>query len=285
MYNDFSVVICTYNRRLYIKKCLEKILQNNLLPKKIIIVDQNNDNLTIEIAKKALLNKNYNNFLIIKNLKKGLTVSKNIALKYVNQKYVFFLDDDIVINNFFFNNILQSMITTNANAIAGVVVNKKKTKLNIFFHHLFNYGPYRDNRSIFNNYKKILLKNLYLVPVYQIPGGATCFKRDVFKHVKFDEKKITHNYEDVDFCLRVKKKFKNAKFFLNLKSVAVDRIENKRKADIKKRLLAMFFLYQKNKSFYFLLIYILSFLGIFSVIFFTKLPKLISERKFKYLLI
>jgi glycosyltransferase involved in cell wall biosynthesis len=285
MYNDFSVVICTYNRRLYIKKCLEKILQNNLLPKKIIIVDQNNDNLTIEIAKKVLLNKNYNNFLIIKNLKKGLTVSKNIALKYINQKYVFFLDDDIVINNFFFYNILQSMITTNANAIAGVVVNKKKTKLNIFFHHLFNHGPYRDNRSIFNNYKKILLKNIYLVQVYQTPGGATCFKKDIFKHVKFDEKKITHNYEDVDFCIRVKKKFKNAKFFLNLKSIAVDRIENKKKTDVKKRLLAMFFLYQKNKSLYFLLIFILSFLGIFSGIFFTKLPKFISERKFKYLLI
>ena len=41
MYNNFSVVICTYNRRLYIEKCLEKILQNNILPKKIIIVDTN----------------------------------------------------------------------------------------------------------------------------------------------------------------------------------------------------------------------------------------------------
>ena len=234
MYNDFSVVICTYNRRLYIKKCIEKILQNNLLPKKIIIVDQNNDNLTYDIAKKALLNKNYNNFIIIKNLKKGLTLSKNIALKYINQKYVFFLDDDIVINNFFFYNILKSMITTNAKAIAGVVVSKKKTKLNIFFHHLFNYGPYRDNRYIFNNYKKMLLKNIHLVPVYQTPGGATCFKRDIFKYLKFDEKKITHNYEDVDFCIRVKKEFKNVNFFLNLKSVAVDRIENNKKEDVKK---------------------------------------------------
>jgi GT2 family glycosyltransferase len=279
MYNDFSVVICTYKRKLYIKKCIEKILQNNLLPKKIIIVDQNNDNLTFEIAKKALLNKNYNNFIIIKNLKKGLTLSKNIALKYINQKYVFFLDDDIVINNFFFSNILKSMITTNANAIAGVVVSKKKTKLNIFFHHLFNYGPYRDNRYIFNNYKKMLLKNIHLVPVYQTPGGATCFKRDIFKYVKFDEKKITHNYEDVDFCIRVKKEFKNVNFFLNLKSVAVDRIENNKKEDVNKRLLAMFFLYQKNKSFYFLLIFILSFLGVFSGIFFTKLSKFISEKK------
>ena len=273
MFNNFSVVICTYNRRLYIKKCLEKILQNNILPRKIIIVDQNNNNLTAEIVKKVLFNKKYKNFLIIKNLKKGLTLSKNIALKYINQKYVFFLDDDILINNLYFYNILKTMITTDAKAIAGVVVNKKKTKFNIFFHHLFNYGPYRDNRYIFNNYRKILLKNTYLVPVYQTPGGATCFKRDLFKYIKFDEKKITHNYEDVDFCIRLKKKFKNAKFFLNLKAVAIDRIEKNKKENLKKRLLAMFFLYQKNKSMYFLIILILSYLGVFGGIFFTKLLK------------
>ena len=57
MYNNFSVVICTYNRRLYIEKCLEKILQNNILPKKIIIVDQNNDYLTSQIAKTILKKK------------------------------------------------------------------------------------------------------------------------------------------------------------------------------------------------------------------------------------
>ena len=37
--NNFTVVICTYNMPNKIKKCLEKILENSLSPKKIIIVD------------------------------------------------------------------------------------------------------------------------------------------------------------------------------------------------------------------------------------------------------
>jgi|688.fasta_scaffold205875_2 glycosyltransferase involved in cell wall biosynthesis len=275
MYNNFSVVICTYNRRLYIEKCLEKILQSNILPKKIIIVDQNNDYLTSQIAKKILKKKNYYNFLIIKNLKKGLTFSKNIALKFIDHKYVFFIDDDVLINKSFFYSILESMKITNATAISGVIANCKKTKLNIFLHHLFNYGPYRDNRYIFNNFKKMLLNNNYLVPTYQVPGGITCFKKDIFKYVKFDEKIITHNYEDVDFCIRVKKKIKNTQFFLNLKALAEDRIENYKKENIKKKLQAMFLLFKKNKSFYFFIIFIISFLAkIFFAYIFKKLQKI-----------
>ena len=273
MYNNFSVVICTYNRRLYIEKCLEKILQNNILPKKIIIVDQNNDYLTSQIAKTILKKKNYYNFLIIKNLKKGLTISKNIALKYIDCKYVFFIDDDVLINKSFFYSILESMKITNATAISGVIANCKKTKLNIFLHHLFNYGPYRDNRYIFNNFKKMLLNNNYLVPTYQVPGGITCYKNDIFKYVKFDEKIITHNYEDVDFCIRVKKKIKNTKFFLNLKALAEDRIENNKKENIKKKLQAMFLLFKKNKSIYFFIIFTISFLAKSFFLHFQKTSK------------
>ena len=50
MHKNFSVVICTYNRKYLIKNCLEKILQNTILPKKIIIVDQNYDNVSVYYA-------------------------------------------------------------------------------------------------------------------------------------------------------------------------------------------------------------------------------------------
>ena len=46
MLKNFSVVICTYSRKDFIKNCLEKILNNSVLPKKIIIVDQNHDSVT-----------------------------------------------------------------------------------------------------------------------------------------------------------------------------------------------------------------------------------------------
>jgi hypothetical protein len=49
---------------------LEKILQNTVLPKKIIIVDQNYDNVSINYAIHTLNKYFYKNYIIIKNLKK-----------------------------------------------------------------------------------------------------------------------------------------------------------------------------------------------------------------------
>jgi glycosyltransferase involved in cell wall biosynthesis len=106
MFKNFSVVICTYNRRYFIGNCLEKILQNTVIPKKIIIVDQNYDNVSVNYAIHTLKKYLYKNYIIIKNIKKiGLTTSKNIALKYTKEKYIFFIDDDISLNKFFFINI------------------------------------------------------------------------------------------------------------------------------------------------------------------------------------
>ena len=46
--SNFTVVICTYKRHNLIKKCLAHILQNSILPKKVVIVDQNYNSLTIQ---------------------------------------------------------------------------------------------------------------------------------------------------------------------------------------------------------------------------------------------
>ena len=40
---NFTVVICTYKRHYLIQNCLENILDNSIIPDKIIIIDQNYD--------------------------------------------------------------------------------------------------------------------------------------------------------------------------------------------------------------------------------------------------
>ena len=37
---NFTVVICTYKRHYLIQNCLENILDNSIIPDKIIIIDQ-----------------------------------------------------------------------------------------------------------------------------------------------------------------------------------------------------------------------------------------------------
>jgi GT2 family glycosyltransferase len=263
MLKNFSVVICTYNRKDFIKNCLEKILNNSVLPKKIIIVDQNHDSVTEHYAMQTFTKYLYKNYIIIKNIKKiGLTVSKNIALNYVKEKYVFFIDDDISISRHFFINILISMKTTRAIGISGVISNQNKSFLNIMAHLIFNHGVFRDNRYYFNNYKKLKDK-FFLKKINQVPGGITCFASSIFKYIKFDEKLITHNYEDVDFCIRLKKIFYPSKFYLNFKSEANDELQKKKKENLKKRISFMYLLYKKHKSTIYLSVFLLSFLGVF----------------------
>ncbi len=260
MLKNFSVVICTYNRKYLIKKCLEKILQNTILPKKIIIVDQNYDNVSINYAICTLNKYFYKNYIIIKNIKKkGLTISKNIALKYVKEKYVFFIDDDISVNKFFFINILKSIEISKATGISGVISNQKKSLLNIIVHFFFNHGPFFDNRYYFNYYQKLRNK-IILKKIKQVPGGITCFPSSIFKHIKFDEKLITHDYEDVDFCLRLKKLFSRPTFYLNFKAEAKDELQKKQKHNLKKRISAMYLLTKKHSSAHFYLVFLLSFL-------------------------
>jgi GT2 family glycosyltransferase len=263
MFKNFSVVICTYNRRYFIANCLEKILQNTVIPKKIIIVDQNYDNVSVNYAIHTLKKYLYKNYIIIKNIKKiGLTTSKNIALKYTKEKYIFFIDDDISLNKFFFINILKSMQKSRATGISGVISNQKKSFLNIAINFFFNYGPFLDNRYYFNYYKKFKNK-IILKRIQQVPGGITCFPSSIFKYIKFDEKLITHNYEDVDFCIRLKKKFNNPKFYLNFKAEAKDELQKIQKHNLKKRISAMYLLSKKHSSAYFYLFFLLSFLFVF----------------------
>ena len=125
--NFFTLVICSYKRETLIKKCLTNVLKNTLKPKKIIIIDQNDNDKTNKISKQLFLKFKYSKFKIIKNIKNiGLTKSKNISLNYINTKYVVFLDDDIMTHKNFFKNLVDLIYIKKANGVCGVITNLKK---------------------------------------------------------------------------------------------------------------------------------------------------------------
>ena len=261
--NNFSVVICTYNRPNKIKNCLKNILENSLIPKKIIIVDQNQDKKTENISKLILKKYNFKKFKLIKNLKNiGLTKSKNLSLKFVMTKYVFFIDDDIILKNNFFKNIIKVISNKKAHGVCGVLTNYRNEKINNFFYNLMNHGAFKDNRYYFQNYKKFIKNKIFYKKINSLPGGITCFDTSIFRKVKFDEKYITHNYEDVDFCLRFKKKFPEYKFYISLNSFSYDILDKSKKENLILRIKFMYLLFLKNKNIYFFFIFLLSFFGL-----------------------
>lgn len=260
--NEFTVVICTYNRHKIIDKCLMKILQNSILPKKIIVVDQNNNSLTTQKIKKIFNNYNYKNFIILKNiLQRGLTKSKNISLKYCNTKYIFFIDDDIFLEKYYFYKNLDLIFKKKALGVCGIISNYKNNWIKNFIYYLFNFNIFRDNRYYFINHLNLKKINYYS-KIFQLPGGITCFDTKIFQKILFDEKYLTHNYEDVEFNLRIKKNFDQPNLYIHLNARAVDGLEKSVKENLFSRIYFMRLLYLRNKKLKLLIYFNLSLFGI-----------------------
>jgi GT2 family glycosyltransferase len=289
MLNNFDVVICTIKRHFVLTKCVESILKNNILPNRLIIVDQNHDNLSILSIKKIFSIYNFKNYLILKNIsKKSLTASKNIALKYIKSKYVFFLDDDISVDKYFFFNSLAIMLKKNCTGVCGTILNYQNNPLKNFFYNIFNYFEFKDNRVYFNNDKNKKFKS-DSKKIYHLPGGITCFKSSIFKKISFDQNLIIHNYEDVDFNYRLKNKTKNYEVYISFNSYAFDLVKKNIKENQSKRFFYMRLLYLKHKNIKFFIIYYLSFFGLFlssliklDLIFIKNIFKILDLAKKKF---
>jgi GT2 family glycosyltransferase len=275
---NFTVVICTYKRYYLIEDCLKNILNNSISPNKIIIIDQNYDYSTFNKAINIFKSNGFENYLIIRNLmQKGLTKSKNISLKYIDTKYVFFIDDDIILERKYFIKNLELIFKKKAHAVSGIISNYKNNPLKDLIYYIFNLNIFRDNRYYFINHLKLKKKSSY--QTFQVPGGITCYDKKIFKKISFDDKYIIHNYEDVEFNIRLKKNFKKPRLFININSLAFDKLSKNTKENFNSRLYFMTLLYLKNKNYKNLTFFILSLIGfLISNIFSNKIRYFINIR-------
>lgn len=96
-----TIIICSYNNSLYLKKCLSSVFNQSISFDKfdVILIDDKSNDRSLEIANNY---KNKKNFKIIKNRKNiGLVKSCNKAIKYSKTDFIVRVDsDDYVSFNF-----------------------------------------------------------------------------------------------------------------------------------------------------------------------------------------
>ncbi len=91
-----SIIVCTYNREIYLPKMLQSILDQNCSPNKfeVILVNNNSRDNTEQICK-AYQEKNKEiNFNYYLEEKQGLSYARNRGLKEASGNYYVFVDDD-----------------------------------------------------------------------------------------------------------------------------------------------------------------------------------------------
>lgn len=97
-----SVIILVHNNEKTIKKCLESIFANKILPYEIIIVD----NLSTDNSISIIQSFSYEHFKIIHSKKNHIGYARNIGLKYARGNYVMFIDADDYVDVHLFETLL-----------------------------------------------------------------------------------------------------------------------------------------------------------------------------------
>ncbi len=176
---NLTFIVVTFNSRKVINDCL------NSLPKdfhKLIIENSSDDKLKKE------LEQNYDNTKVILSSNIGMGAGNNLGIIKSNTQYVYILNPDVVLKQDTLLNINDSISELKDFAIL---------------------SPVSDNLS-YPNYKatkkKGLDKNTLIENVEEIDGYSMIINKNYFSDNIFFDEKFFMYLENVDLCLRVKKK-------------------------------------------------------------------------------
>ena len=228
----FTLIICTYHRAEPLLTLLNSIVDQELYPNQILIIDGSIDDKTRRKLKEHSF-KNLEYFKVGEN-NRGLTKQRNFGIERVDtsSEVVCFLDDDIVLTPTYFKNLLETYQTSpDALAVGGYIKNEvewKKDKEVIKFDD-FEYDGF--TRKLGSRH--LLRTKLGLQPdvppgympkfsngyaigflpptgksykVESFMGGVASYRKDLFNKIKFSSYFEGYGlYEDMDFCLRASK--------------------------------------------------------------------------------
>jgi len=103
-----SIIVPMYNVELYIGRCLDSLLKQDIENYEIIVINDGSTDQSVNIVREY--QKKSNKIKILEQNNQGQSVARNKGLEEANGKYVFFVDsDDYVVENSL-HNILNKII-------------------------------------------------------------------------------------------------------------------------------------------------------------------------------
>ncbi len=211
-----SIIIVSYNTKEVIRNCLSSIYKNpSEQPLEIIVVDNN----SLDGSQDAIAQQ-FPGVILIRNSENvGFARANNQGIKISKGKYILILNPDTVI----FQEALDRMIAfMEQNPDVGATTPKiwldeRKTLQSCILHpftienYIFAYSPL--GRAFLHNWvlKKLWKKDIEIwfskdpLEVDCIAGTCIMVRREVLKTVGLLDENFFMFFEDVDWCLRIKK--------------------------------------------------------------------------------
>jgi glycosyltransferase involved in cell wall biosynthesis len=91
---EISVVIPLYNKQEYIKRCMSSVLNQEVLPGEIIVIDDGSTDLSVNIVKQFLDGYYDTNIVLLRQKNKGVSSARNCGIRIAKNSYIAFLDAD-----------------------------------------------------------------------------------------------------------------------------------------------------------------------------------------------
>ena len=197
---NLTFIVVTYNSKKVIYDCL------NSIPKDFqkLIIENSSDH---ELKKE--LEQNYDNTRVILSKNIGMGAGNNLGIIRSNTQYVYILNPDVVLKKDTISNINNSIYKLDDFAILSPVSDN------------LSYPNYKTNK------KNDLDEKNFIENVEIIDGYSMIINKNYFSDNNFFDENFFMYLENVDLCLRVKKKdgkifiIKNSKIH-HLGSQAVD---------------------------------------------------------------
>lgn len=231
---NFSLIICTYNRRKAIEILMNSIVHQSLYPNQIVIVDGSlNDATKIYFETENVQNLDY---YLVDASTRGLTKQRNFGISKVNDtsEIICFLDDDTILDTTYFSEIIQTYQKfPDAYGVGGYITNEVKWEQNLVdfkgSDKFFTYDGFHrieDKRFVLRKFLGLdsdvspgfspLFSHgrsiSYLPPsgktykVEQLMGGVSSFPKKVLDNHKFSTYFEGYGlYEDAEFTIRISK--------------------------------------------------------------------------------
>ena len=178
-----SIVICVYNRKDFIKKCLESVLSQTYQHTSIIVIDDGSNDGTAEILESFKENEKIHIHRNVQNL--GLMVSRNLGAAMTDSEIVAYLDSDCIAEPNWLEELIKPFTESNDIVITGGKIN---------------------DPSPCNYWQIVMLGNNFLAHksgyIHKIIGCNMAFRRTFLLNNRFDET-LKYGGDETDLCMRV----------------------------------------------------------------------------------
>ncbi len=217
--NKVSIIILTWNKLAYTKKCL-KFLEKNIdyLDWEIIIID-NGSNDGTKVFLKELSKKFGKSLKIILNSENlGYAAGVNQGIRISEGKYVLLLNNDVYILKNWLKSLINAIETSKECAIVGAKLIYPETCR--IQHAGIVFIRKIEPLHIFKNCKMSDIEVNKLRFVDAVTGACMLIRRELFDEIGlFDENYKYGGFEDTDFCLRAR--IKGYKIIFSPKTIGI----------------------------------------------------------------